>query len=38
LTALSAEEAETWRTRAASARGDDLLFMAHPAHCAVAVR
>jgi ubiquinone/menaquinone biosynthesis C-methylase UbiE len=38
LAALSAKEAETWRTRAASARSDDLLFMAHPLHCAVGLR
>jgi hypothetical protein len=38
LAALSAEEAETWRTRAASARSDELLFMAHSLHCAVGLR
>jgi SAM-dependent methyltransferase len=35
LSALSADEAETWRALAASVRRDDLLFMAHPMHCAV---
>jgi SAM-dependent methyltransferase len=38
LSALSAEEAETWRVLAASARREDLLFMAHPMHCAVGTR
>jgi SAM-dependent methyltransferase len=38
LAALSTEEAKIWRSRAASARRDNLLFMAHPMHCAVGVR
>ena len=38
LSLLSAEESKTWRALTAAARGEKLLFMAHPMHCVVGVK